>query len=114
MNVKWILCAVAISTGCMAFAQDQVSAGGRPLRMTQIPPQKLGLNSVDAQALRDIAIANMFEIKTSEIAMKRGGSAWTRQYAKEMVHEHTQAQNEVKLMARQKGISLPDRLPVDK
>jgi putative membrane protein len=98
----------------LATAQDEVSMGGRPLRMNQIPPQKMGLNEADRKAVMMIAISNMMEIKTSELALQHGSSAWTRQYAKEMIMEHTNAQEELKTLARDKGISLPQSLPADK
>jgi putative membrane protein len=111
MTINAFTCICALSLSGMAIAQDQVSAGGRPLRMTQIPPQKMGLNAVDSQAIRDIAYANMLEIKSSELALSRADSEWARQYAKEMIQEHTGAQNELRTLAANKGVNLPQSLP---
>jgi len=111
MNKKLLASSLMACVIGLACAQDQVSAGGRPLRMTQIPPQKMGLNATDMMALRNIAIANMFEIKSSQLALSRGGSAWTREFGKEMIHEHTGAQNELRSLASSKGVGLPSGLP---
>lgn len=114
MDIKHIALMAALAVVGMASAQDQVSMGGRPLRMTQIPPQKMGLNHVDSKAMKDMAISNMFEVRLGQLAMNHGSGAWAREYGHEMVMEHTNAQMELKTLAMHKGIRLPQYLPADK
>ena len=70
-----------------------------------------GLNSMDMKMLQDIYWGNAAEIRMGQIAASRGNSEWARQFGKEMVEEHTMAQNEIKLLANQKGMSLDNNLP---
>ncbi len=93
-----------------ANAQVSISQDGRPERMAAIKHNS-GLNNTDMKTLQQIYLCNAFEIKASEIALNRGQSAWAKQYAKEMVHEMTMAQNELKLLASDKSISLNNNLP---
>ncbi len=107
------LAATAILSIAPAFGQSNVrfSYDGRPERLFRTVK---GLNMHDAQGMRDAAVSNMLEIKTSELALERGQSAWVRQYAKEMIADHKAAHEELRLIAQRKGFDLPDGLPVAK
>jgi putative membrane protein len=115
MNTKSIAALVAgttlVAMSGLASAQSNVriSADGRPERLFRTVS---GLNMHDKMALHDAAVSNMMEIKTSELALRYGQSAWTKQFAKEMVMEHQAAMNELKLLANEKGQSLPQELPM--
>lgn len=95
-----------------ANAQVAISQDGRPEKMAAIK-HLTGLNNSDMKMLQTIYWGNAFEIKISEIAVNRAQSIWAKEYAKEMIHEHTMAQNEVKLLAADKGVSLNNNLPRD-
>jgi putative membrane protein len=99
-----------MATAVTASAQVAISQDGRPEKMAAIKHNK-GLNNTDMKMFQAIYWGNAFEIKASEIAVNRGQSAWAKQYAKEMVHEHTMAQNELKLLAQDKGVSLNNNMP---
>jgi putative membrane protein len=115
MNTKIFTTALAASmmlSALPAFAQQtRFSFDGRPERL--FTPRK-GLNMHDSKAMKDAAISNMMEIATSELAVNRGKSAWTRQFAKEMLIEHKAAHEDLRLIADRKGFNLPERLPKDK
>jgi putative membrane protein len=95
-----------------ANAQVAISQDGRPEKMAAIKLVK-GLNNSDMKMLQTIYWGNAFEIKISEIAVNRAQSMWAKEYAKEMIQEHTMAQNEVKMLAQDKGVSLNNNLPRD-
>lgn len=106
------LAATAMLSVVPALAQNtRFSYDGRPERMFN--PSK-GLNMHDSKAMKDAAIANMLEIATSELAVNRGSSEWTRQFGKEMLMEHKAAHEDLRLIADRKGFELPERLPKDK
>ena len=112
-NVISALAAAAVMAGAVtANAQVAISQDGRPEKMAAIKHMN-GLNNTDMKMFQAIYWGNAFEIKASEIAMNRGQSSWTKEYSKEMVHEHTMAQNELKLLAMDKGVSLNNNLPKD-
>ena len=66
---------------------------------------------MDSAMLQDIYFGNAFEIRAGQIAQNRGKSAWTTEFGKEMVQEHTFAQNEVKQLAQERNVSLDNDLP---
>jgi len=113
-NFAAAACSVAmLAMAGASVAQQNVrfSYDGRPERLFR--PVN-GLNRHDMMGVRDAAISNLLEIKTSELALNRARSAWARQYAREMIQEHTVAHNELKLIANRKGVSLPQTLPAAK
>lgn len=95
-----------------ANAQQMISQDGRPERMSAIWHSN-GISALDKKSLQTLYYGNAFEIKTSEIARRRGQSMWTKEFAKEMIHEHTAAQNELKMLAEKKGVMLSNDLPKD-
>jgi putative membrane protein len=101
------------ATFVTASAQNvAISQDGRPERMAAIRHNK-GLNSADFKMLQEMYWGNAFEIKAGEIAVRRGQSSWAKEFGKEMVHEHTMAQNELKLIAADKGVRLSNNIPAD-
>jgi putative membrane protein len=107
------LAATAMLSVVPAFAQQNVrfSYDGRPERMFRTVK---GLNMHDSMGIKDAAVSNMLEIKTSELALNRGQSTWVRQYAKEMIADHKAAHEELRLIANRKGVDLPGALPASK
>lgn len=93
-----------------AFAQQNVriSQDGRPERIFR---PVSGLNMRDMQFVKDAAAANNFEILTSKLAIDKSGNAFIQEFAKEMVQEHQSSQNELRLIADKKGVSLPSDMP---
>jgi|GEM_PF-2191654 len=106
--------AAFIMAAIPAFGQDTSTAGvqfnqdGRPERIF-IPVS--GLNNSDMNFLKQAAIANMFEIESSKIAQDKGSSAFTKEFSKEMLADHTASLEEMRLIANAKGFTLPQDLP---
>ena len=90
-------------------AQVRVANDGRA---NKVPVPRAGLSSQDRQFMKDASVANVFEIATSKVALSRARGPWAKQFAKEMIEEHTGAQNELGLVAKSKGIALPTGLPM--
>jgi putative membrane protein len=114
MNCKlmtaFVTAALCGAVVCANAQNVSISRDGRPEKMAAIRLVK-GLNSADTQMLQEIYWGNAFEIRSSEIAQSRGHSAWCQEFAKEMIHEHTMAQNEIKLLAMDKGVALSNDMP---
>jgi putative membrane protein len=111
-KISGALMVAAMSMTITAFAQQSVriSQDGRPERLFR---PVSGLNMRDMQFVKDAAAANNFEILTSKLAIERSGNTFVQEFAKEMVHEHQSSQNELRLIAMRKGVSLPSRLPAN-
>jgi putative membrane protein len=68
------------------------------------------LNAVDRQFITKAAQSDMTEIQTSQLALKRSQNPQVRQFAQEMIQQHTQSSNKLKPLASQKSVGLPTSL----
>ena len=68
------------------------------------------LNAMDRQFMAKAAQSDMTEIQTSQLALKRSQNAQVRQFAQEMIQQHTQSSNKLKPLAAQKRVTLPKSL----
>ncbi len=65
------------------------------------------LSQVDREFMVKAAQGGMAEVQFGQIATKRASSNTVRQYAQQMIQEHTKANNELMALARAKGVTLP-------
>jgi len=111
MKTTLLIAGLAISLSSLAPAQNvRISQDGRPENMARIPP-KAGINAQDRKFMNFACHSNAFEIMSSELALQRAQSEWARNFARDMIREHTMAQNELKMLAREKGVQLDQTLP---
>lgn len=106
-----VAAAIAFASIVPAVAQQRnvrFSQDGRPERLFRTVT---GLNDADRKFIADASAANLTEIKTSEIALRKSNNSFVKEFAQEMIHEHTLAQEELKQVAARKGASVPQDLP---
>lgn len=96
---------------CMIGAVLAFGAAAPPAvlaqRLTMDTPAAPALNKGDQKIIAELARANIAEIEAGKLALARGQSPQIKAYAKQMIDEHTQALNEVKRLAQDKGVNLP-------
>ncbi len=68
------------------------------------------LNRSDRKMLIDLAQANMAEIEASRLAQTKSQSEQVKNFAQQMIDDHTRALGEVQQLAQAKGITLPTEL----
>jgi putative membrane protein len=68
--------------------------------------------SHDSDFVDAAARSGMMEVETSKIAAKRASNAEVKAFAKMMVSDHTKANDKLKKLAQNKGITLPDKQEV--
>lgn len=68
------------------------------------------VSDADRTFMMDAASAGMMEVETSRLAEANGSHARVKSYANMMVQDHTNANNELKSLASQKGVMLPDSM----
>jgi putative membrane protein len=68
------------------------------------------LSAVDRQFMMKAAQSDMTEIKTSQLALSRSKNPQVRQFAQQMIQQHTQSSSKLKPLAAQKGVTLPKDL----
>lgn len=64
----------------------------------------------DRELMREIAQANLAEIATGGLAQTRAQSEEVKNFAQKMVDDHSKAQEELVLLAQDKGVDLPQEL----
>ncbi|MCC3155904.1 DUF4142 domain-containing protein [Hymenobacter sp. 15J16-1T3B] len=67
----------------------------------------------DSEFLTKAASGGMLEVELGKLVSQKAVSAEAKQYAQHMVTDHTKANEELKAIARQKNITLPDGLADD-
>ncbi|MBE9226587.1 DUF4142 domain-containing protein [Phormidium sp. LEGE 05292] len=65
------------------------------------------LSSTDRLFMNKAAQGNLAEISLSQLALQRASSDQVKQYAQQMIDQHTQASNQLTQIAAQKGVTLP-------
>ncbi|MDB5796108.1 MAG: hypothetical protein JWP36_10 [Paucimonas sp.] len=83
------------STQTKEAASSGTSGKGSPMRRA------------DQKMLGELAQANMAEVKTGEVALKKSQNADVKAFAQKMVDEHGAALKEVQTLADSKGVTLP-------
>jgi putative membrane protein len=65
------------------------------------------IDNADAAAMKQLAQANLNEIEGGKTAASKAQSPEVKQFAQKMVTDHTQMLNDLKTLAQQKGVALP-------
>ena len=97
--------------------QDQSSAAGASGSSSAQQAgsqQGGGAVKLDHNFLKQAAIDNMFEIQLSQLAQKQAQDEKVKQFAQQMVTDHTQATEQLKQVAQKKQVQLPTDLPETK
>ncbi|PSB33893.1 DUF305 domain-containing protein [Chlorogloea sp. CCALA 695] len=71
------------------------------------PGVRSSLSQFDKQFMVEAAQGGMAEVAFGKIATQKASSNVVKEYARRMVVEHTKANNELKALAKQKGVTLP-------
>ncbi len=66
------------------------------------------IDNADAAAMKQLAQANLNEIEGGKAAASKAQSPDVKRFAQKMVDDHTQMLNDLKALARQKSVSLPE------
>ncbi|GAA6614376.1 DUF4142 domain-containing protein [Scytonema sp. NUACC26] len=65
------------------------------------------LNSFDKQFVTAAAQGNLTEVELGKLALKQASQTEVKQFAERMIQDHTQAYNQLKLLAGQQNIAFP-------
>ena len=72
-----------------------------------------GLSAQEQQFVKKAAAGGLAEVKLSELANDRASNPKVKDFAKQMVTDHTQANNKLKPIAESNKIPVPTRLQVE-
>jgi putative membrane protein len=65
------------------------------------------LSEIDRDFMTKAARSDMTEIKTSQLALQRSQNQEVRDYAQQMIQQHTNSSKELTQIAQSKGVTLP-------
>jgi putative membrane protein len=101
MNKKnlWIAAAVGLLALTPAFAAS---------------PDKTALTGSDKEFAMKAATGGMEEVEMGRLAARKASSADVKAFGQRMVDDHSKANDQLKALATQKGLTLPTALPADK
>ncbi|SHH63446.1 DUF4142 domain-containing protein [Massilia sp. CF038] len=68
------------------------------------------LSRADKKVLTDLGMANMAEIELARTAQSKSQNEQVKNFAQQMIDDHTRALNEVKQLAQTRGVTLPTEL----
>lgn len=66
------------------------------------------IDNADAAAMKQLAQANLNEIEGGKAAVSKAQSPDVKKFGQKMVDDHTQMLNDLKTLAQQKGVALPE------
>src|SRR5262245_22805089 len=72
------------------------------------------LSSQDRKFVMDAAVGGMMEVEMGRMAAQKASSADVKAFGQRMVTDHGKANDQLKQIASQKGVTLPTTLPADK
>ncbi len=91
----------------MALAPAWAQATDTPAPDTAKDTTK-ALSKNDRKAIEELAKMNTAEIKLSELAEQKANHPEVKQFAKQLVEEHSKNNQEIKELASKKGVDLPE------
>ena len=98
----------ALSVQAQTTATQPATPAATPASTAASKP--MALNRADQRILVNMALANMSEIEASRLAQTKGQSEQVKNFAQQMIDDHTKALTEVQQLAQTKGVTLPTQL----
>lgn len=102
--------AILLAIGLLIFLSDSTSAQNANSSTTMESgnaSQSMMLSSMDKKFMMEAAMGGKAEVAMAKLALERSSSDSVKQYAQQMIDDHTKAGDELAQVASMKGISLP-------
>lgn len=113
--VKGVLGVSAVAALLAAFAVQAQNTGTQtaPAQATPAAGQTsstASLSRADRKLIVDMAMASMAEIESARMAQTKTQNEQIKNFAQQMIDDHTRALNEVKQLAQARGVTVPTEL----
>jgi putative membrane protein len=88
-------------------AKDQADAIGNSASALTTPSAASTVSAIDKDLMSKLAFANLSEISTANLALKKSSNETVKAFAQHMIDDHTKATEELKALAQRKNVVLP-------
>lgn len=100
----WIVSLASLCASLLVVGAQEPRSGNPPPRT---------LAEDDVEFLNNAAAAGLAEVETGRLAAERAERAEVKDYARQLVDDHSQANERLKALAQEKGVTLPTRPDAD-
>src|SRR3546814_3286897 len=104
MSIAMLAGTALVGSG-LALAQDAMPGADAGMMTTSKTMAK-----DDAAFFQQAAMYGMTEIAAAKVAVDKSGNPEIKNFANKMMKDHSQAENELKAIAKKKGVTLPTAL----
>ena len=106
MNCRTVTLSLLLSLGSIGLLSTVATAADTPATSALVTT----LNKADAEFVRTSLLGDMYEIKASELAVKRGLTGSEATFAKLMSDDHSAVDSDLKMIAKGKQVAVPTAL----
>lgn len=96
------------SSSATAASDSTTSGASTSGQSAQARSGESQLSKDDQKIMRELAEANLAEIATARIALERSQNPQIKQFAQQMIDDHTKSQQQLQQLADSKGVQLPN------
>ena len=97
-------------SGSQSGSQSGMQSGTQAGSSTASGSGSATLGKADQKMIKDMAMANLAEIEAGRMAQSKSQSEQVKNFAQQMIDDHTRALTEVQQLAQTKGVALPTEL----
>ncbi len=101
--VRKSVISMALVTAFAAYAVAQMS-------QTNAGNSRTGLSAADKTFIKKAAEGGLAEVELGQLAAQKASSPEVKQFGQRMVDDHSKANDQLKQVASQKGVTVPDKL----
>jgi putative membrane protein len=98
-----VILTTAFSLGTVAGAAAQTNASSTGSSASSLSPS-------DRQFIKKAAEGGLAEVQLGQLATEKAASPEVKQFGQRMVDDHTKANDQLKQVASQKGVNVPEKL----
>ena len=103
-----------ILAGCATQEEESTSMGvGSPSTTSEIGQSSSYLGDQEQTFMKEAAQAGLMEVQMGRLAAQKGQNQSVRQLGQKLVQDHSKANQELKLLAAQKNVTLPTDLKTE-
>ena len=113
---RFLLCLGLLGMPGMMLAQSSTQSSG-PYGSANAPSTQPGMNSnsnnltaADKTFMHKAAEGGLAEVELGQLATEKGSSAQVKQFGQRMVNDHSKANDQLKQLASNDGVTLPEHL----